>query len=904
MPEIIRFRVARSARRLAENERAVYRILRPGEDPSPFLSAVRSAISSPLGDGDEMTKRRTLALRIANAAAAIGIDDTVTGLFTFIRELDVAILKFVPAPTPDELEKLIAEVLVTVQLDLPSRPGLTPSKKLATWDVWPRVRRILGDVLVYLHLVRPDVMTAQGPNVTGGVDNVERLTRWLLLMGLIEAVADGRFALQSAEDVADLLFRRTVLLPSPPFPLQKFVPLLAATRFARRPAFVDLTVIRDEWCCYVPGELAHIENVIKGELKKRTQHQFEEREVTDAREDGSVQVRESSTEETDRSSFKEDVQRELQLSVALEGQVDLSGSYGMVKFAAHVGAEVELGYSQTERRSSEQAREVVERVANRQEERVRKVRTERTLRRSEERNIHTLDNAKSPAGHVVAMYRWVDKITRLRNFVYPHRYVFEFQLAEPGARLRWLRQTQPPPELLTLVPPSLTVNGTATAAALSPELISRDNYLRLAGTFRAQGVPDPPHPTIDVVGSVELKSEQQLPTDTFYNVPNVPRAIGKAELAIPPGYLGVRLRAAIAAVPQLGSWRDSPEEGGDYYQDMIGYHAVLATISVGSTRINLRNTGASVVQSFDATWGVDMPDMWTGSSSSIFSGEAQIPGPLIGTASVAATFAGAFTGHATVALQCNLSQQAEGEWQLTVYQRLVSAYQDWKGRYDDERRNQATAAGVVIAGESPTKNRERIQEELKRQIIELIMARDFDGYPLIRSVDSQRGPLPDFQTLATVTPTIQFLEQAFEWQNMSYVPYPFYWKDRQGWPALERLRENDADLERFLRSGSARVVVPARPGYEYAVEYYAVFGEPWSGGAAPAPDDPLYVSVAQEIRELSGGADQGIPGDMWESKQATTLVWLDSDSSMPKRNEYAGKAFEGEPNPKLCPDAP
>lgn len=901
MTEIARFRLARSPRRLAEDDRAVYRILRAGDEPSPFLAAVRNAIAAPAGDGDETTRRRALVLRIATAAAAIHDGVDITALIGFLKALDVAMLRFSPAPTPQELAELLTEMLEIAPLDLPEGDDPVP-RRLTALPVWSAARGRMGDALIYMHLFRPDALSGQGPNVTGGIDSVERVTRWFLLMGLVEALADPKVAPQSAQDVADLIFRRTVLLPSPPFPLQVWVPLLAATRFARRPAFVDLTVVRDEWCCFVPAEIAYIENVIKGELRERRLHQLEEREVTEAREDGSLSVRDSSTESSERASFKEDVQRELQVAVALEGQVDVSGSYGTVKFAAHVGAEVELGYSQTERRGSETSRELVERVAQRQEERVRRVRTERALRRSEEHNVHTIDNKTSPTSHVVAIYRWVDKITRYRNFIYPHRYVFEFQLPEPGARLRWLLSTQPKPEMLTPEPPELTMNGMQDGQRLSPELITRENYLELTSVFRAPGVPDPPHATVNVAGSIELKAEQQLGTDANSNMANVPRAVGRAELAVPPGYLGVRLRAAMAGVPQLATWRDGPEQSADYYQDVWGYHAMVATISVGDSRINLRNTTAAVVQSFDAVEGVHFPDMWNGSSSANFAGETPLTGPLTGTASVAATFAGGFHGHATVALQCDLSKQAEGEWQLTVYQRLVAAYQDWKSRYDDERRNQATSGGVTIAGQSPAKNRERILEEIKRQVIELMMGADFDGYRMILTTDEQRGPLPDFQTLRSVTPTIQFLEQAFEWQNLSYVPYPFYWKARTGWPDLERLRDNDPDWERFLRSGSARVVVPARPGYEYAVEYYAAFGEPWSGGAAPAPDDPLYVSVAQEIREMTGGGDQGTPGDMWESKQPTTLVWLDADAALPKRNEYSGKAFEGEPDPKLCPD--
>jgi hypothetical protein len=63
------------------------------------------------------------------------------------------------------------------------------------------------------------------------------------------------------------------------------------------------------------------------------------------------------------------------------------------------------------------------------------------------------------------------------------------------------------------------------------------------------------------------------------------------------------------------------------------------------------------------------------------------------------------------------------------------------------------------------------------------------------------------------------------------------------------------------------------------------FGLPWGGGPAPVPGSRLYVSIAQEIKDLTLAPVDGIPEDTWQAKVATTLIWLDSDSSMPKENE-------------------
>lgn len=118
--------------------------------------------------------------------------------------------------------------------------------------------------------------------------------------------------------------------------------------------------------------------------------------------------------------------------------------------------------------------------------------------------------------------------------------------------------------------------------------------------------------------------------------------------------------------------------------------------------------------------------------------------------------------------------------------------------------------------------------------------------------------------------------------------YPWFWAgpSEEKWPRLQPIESADPEFDRFLRCGSARVVLPAQRRFADAVNHFVLFGEPWSGGPAPVPDDELYVSVAQEIKQLTGAPDDGEPGDSWEAKLPTTLVWLDDDSEIPKHNEY------------------
>lgn len=137
-------------------------------------------------------------------------------------------------------------------------------------------------------------------------------------------------------------------------------------------------------------------------------------------------------------------------------------------------------------------------------------------------------------------------------------------------------------------------------------------------------------------------------------------------------------------------------------------------------------------------------------------------------------------------------------------------------------------------------------------------------------------------TLASAA-TIQFLEQAFEWSNMDYVFYPYYWAERGQWENLLKSQATDIAYERFLKAGSARVVVPARPGMEAAVHHWLIYQEPYLGRPMPIIGDPMYVSVATEIRDLMVPPEDGLPGDSWEAQIGTTFLWLeDSGSPLPE----------------------
>ena len=151
-------------------------------------------------------------------------------------------------------------------------------------------------------------------------------------------------------------------------------------------------------------------------------------------------------------------------------------------------------------------------------------------------------------------------------------------------------------------------------------------------------------------------------------------------------------------------------------------------------------------------------------------------------------------------------------------------------------------------------------------------------------------PEPILDKSQTLGASVRWFEHAFEWENMAYVLYPYFWGRRTTWVDRLNLQVDDLLFKQFLQAGYARVVVPVRLGYAPAVCFYLNCGLPWLGGGLPVLGDkaqtPLYLDIADEIRALTGGGEPGetaVPiGDPWEYSLPTGLLMLGADATLPQ----------------------
>jgi hypothetical protein len=100
---------------------------------------------------------------------------------------------------------------------------------------------------------------------------------------------------------------------------------------------------------------------------------------------------------------------------------------------------------------------------------------------------------------------------------------------------------------------------------------------------------------------------------------------------------------------------------------------------------------------------------------------------------------------------------------------------------------------------------------------------------------------------------IKFLHQAIEWENMLFFLYPYFWSHTARWEFKKYLDHPDFLHRVFLKSGSARVVLTIRPGFERDFVSFLETGT-LDGLAQSHP----YMTIATEMQAFASTNYPGI----------------------------------------------
>lgn len=611
----------------------------------------------------------------------------------------------------------------------------------------------------------------------------------------------------------------------------------------------DFRRVEQEVCCYVPGEVSHIENILAREYKEKATRSLVSSEITTEQTKETEIENLTDTTSTERNELQNEVSSVIdqQNSQSYGANASVSGGWrNNYKFSAGTNFDASSSNSSSVSNSQAQnyAQEVTEQALERVVQKVSSKRTSRVLREFEENNKHGFDNTKGEK-HITGVYRWIDKIYKNQIVNYGKRLMYEFSIPEPSRVLKEILYTKEVIETSELgliepvIPsiPSLLNNG----IPLSAKELNASNYQSIASRYGAE-VPSFPDTTLQISGAVGSSYSSGGFTPDYGGSGYF--TSGTENIAIPEGYEVHDAKASVSFNYHHGRIENASYSihiGGKMYQQQnAGVFNDVENIAFNSLG-GIQDELAIAYESYDT-----------------------------GTLAI------------SISATCSLTQKGLQEWQNEAFDAIMAAYYARVNEYNDFQTAQQSIESNAESGQrlrfNPAFNRSMEKRELKRLAIDLLtkstnISISKDNYTIIDG-ESELNASEDFEKHAAA---VKFFEQAFDWEIMAYHLYPYFYGDKKDWRKLVQEKE-DADpiFQAFLQSGMARMVVPVRPGFETSVNWYMSTGEIWNGqGLVTDIHDELYLSVADEML-----VPAGIPvGEPWETRVPTSLTIVQAKSA-------------------------
>ena len=525
----------------------------------------------------------------------------------------------------------------------------------------------------------------------------------------------------------------------------------------------DLLVVREHVLGYEPGEIAFVENVARGETFKRHTRRKNVTENSTLVTTFSSSQTEHDLQTTDRFGLQRQSQSVVADKAGSVAGMGISNAYGPLVDSS---GSLQQSSAQVATYGQDVTRQAISKLTQSLETQV----LQRTTSEFDESVEHEFNNAAGPKDQIV-IYQWLDKIVQAKVFTYGKRMLYDIVVPEPAEYLAYEMQKWQP-ELYALQKPTLF--------SLEPQQLS-DNpkntnfYQYWAAGYGATGIQPPPEPQIMVA-----RTYGNVSKDPFGNQPPEARSVfevGKDNVTIPEGY---QAKSVIIEV-EAEVWND------------VG---MWINFDIGQTYVQVNDpVSTPVTLGLKGEVGEIPLTVYVSGGPAIYS--------------------------ATVEIVCVRTAQAMAQWQAKTHDTILQASRDRLSEYEDRVNNLKAALTVKVAGKSADEKQALIHAELEKSCISILSNQHFEAFNAIEFVLPKDGiPPQDYMPelyLPNVEPMgryIRFFQQAFEWEQMLYLYYPYFWGRQKYWNDRIQLDDLDPDFAAFLGAGAARVTVPVRLGYE------------------------------------------------------------------------------------------
>jgi hypothetical protein len=203
-----------------------------------------------------------------------------------------------------------------------------------------------------------------------------------------------------------------------------------------------------------------------------------------------------------------------------------------------------------------------------------------------------------------------------------------------------------------------------------------------------------------------------------------------------------------------------------------------------------------------------------------------------------------------VQLRMRLRSSAYKAWQLKAWNEIRDAAQ---ARYIENRqmlKEKLAKLQEELGAQDALSLRKIEREEVMKGVLRWMLGPAFKFVPDIpENLYNNSQAVIDLANWSKVLAHgefIKFLHHAIEWENMLYFLYPYFWSHTSRWELKKYLDHPDAMHKVFLKSGSARVVLTIRPGFEKDFVTLLEMGN----FDALEPSHP-YLTIAQEMENYA-----------------------------------------------------
>ncbi|RBP51335.1 hypothetical protein [Arenicella xantha] len=655
-------------------------------------------------------------------------------------------------------------------------------------------------------------------------------------------------------------------------------------------------VTRETLLGYEKEEYAFIENVLRGEEKVRSHRRTDRTEVIESTS-STIETSQSRDLQTHQAAeLARETSEQVEKEAALQAGVKVSADYGTTKVDAMTSGSAGISTQASQTVASRFSKSVVTKAVNKMQESRSETKVVKSVTELDELSLHSFKNAASGAKNIAGVYRSLMRKVKVEVMEVGQRMMLEFVVPQPAASLIRKRVESPgitKPEAISLSLEDVLKSETSIA-----EWARR--YTIEASKVSATDVVAPPQSGVSQSNTFILKPEDSQAGSREPLV--LGDESGELLIEVPEGYQPSHAQLTVL-FPDI----DENDGGDNEKRYNFWINIGEARVSLSNKKKFIDNNGQRTVEERNGRFyvaGLEVPADLDANQNpvapTVDSKIRKLNATQIGNMTTAIPIAAtAFSRHAisaTVTVYFEPTKSAMRQWAYQSYSEILEAYQAQMADYQNELDRLELDSEEPRQRVNSLKNRDTERRELKRACLSMLMQSARLDDPAGSTMIDSEGDVnfADTATLNNFSTRVRAFETAFEWENMTYIFYPYFWADKENWLEIRSASSMDATFEHFLTAGAARVFVPVRPGYSQQVAEQILGGESFDEFDVTENRDLL------EILELDKDRQDEVLVDCFEELVPTNLVVLDDDN--PDINDLllgrTGCAKLSEPDPE------